>query len=362
MSVSFPALLRQMKALGATDLFLCKGKAPAYRINGKITHSAGEALSEENLELFAIGVIPEPLYQRFVEDLEINVSYHATGIGRFRISIFQQRQVISMVIRAIPSEIPDINQLGIPDQMQNLIMQKRGLILISGPSSSGKSTTFAALVNERNHKDASHIITIEDPIEYLLEHQQSIVNQREIGIDAISYERALNGALRQSPDLLGIGEIRGAQELEYALGSADSGHLCIATLHANNAVHAIERVSHFFPENKREQILLSLAMHLRCILAQQLIPGNAGQQIAAFEMMPVSSHVRDLISRGDFIGIRQALEKDSTAGMLSMDQSLYNLFSQNRISKETALEYATSYRDMRLRMRLSDASVAVLEQ
>ena len=356
MSDSFPTLLRQMNALGATDLFLCKGKPPAYRINGKITQSDADKLSSDNLELFAIGIMNEEIHQRFLEELEINLSYKAAGIGRFRISVFCQQQNISMVIRAIPSHIPTPAELSIPPELANLITQKRGLILIVGPSGSGKSTSLASLLDQRNKQESSHIIIIEDPIEYILEHKQSIINQREVGVDTKSYHAALESALRQSPDVLGIGEIRNRDTMEQAIAFADSGHLCIATLHANNSAQAIERILNLFPEAKQEQVLLSLSMHIRAIMAQQLVPNVEGKLVAVFELLQNSSHMSDLIQQGDFSGMRAFMDKDHHSGMATMDQSLYNLYLKKVISAHTALEYAHAYRDLRLKMRLSSAS------
>jgi len=361
MSNSFPALLRQMNALGATDLFLSKGKAPSYRINGKIIQSDSQPLNSDDLELFAIGIMSEDIYQRFLEDLEINISYKSVGIGRFRINVFYQRQNISMVIRAIASHIPTPSELGIPPSATKLIMQKRGLILIVGPSGSGKSTSLASLLDQRNEHDSSHIIVIEDPIEYVLEHKQSIVNQREVGVDTKSFHTALESALRQSPDVLGIGEIRNRDTMEQAIAFADSGHLCIASLHANNAVQAIDRILNLFPDTKHEQVLLSLSMHIRAIIAQQLVPNINEKLVAVFELLHNSSHMSDLIKKGNFSGMQDFMNKESATDMATMDQSLYNLFIQKTITRETALEYALSYRDMRLKMRLSSTNTQLVQ-
>ena len=361
MSNSFPALLRQMNALGATDLILTTGKAPAYRINGKIVQSEAEPLTSDNLELFAIGIMNEETYQRFLQDLEINVSYKATGVGRFRISVFFQRQNVSMVIRSIASHIPTPTELGIPGSFAKCIMQKRGLILIVGPSGSGKSTSLASLLDQRNEHDASHIIMIEDPIEYVLKHKQSIINQREIGVDTRSYHVALESALRQSPDVLGIGEIRNRDTVEQAIAFADSGHLCIASLHANNAVQAIDRILNLFPDTKREQILLSLSIHVRAIMAQQLVPDVNGKLIAVFELLQNSSHMSDLMQKGSFSGMQDLMNKEGSTETATMDQALYDLYLQKVITSETALEYAHAYRDMRLKMRLSAANTQLVQ-
>jgi len=360
MSTSFPTLLRQMKALGATDMFLSKGKPATYRINGQITSSEGPGLSTEDLDLICAGILPDDQHERFLENLELNASYKAVGIGRFRISVFKQMQNTSMVIRAIPSSIPPPSELGLPDAVTSLTSKKRGLILLVGPSGSGKSTSMASLLNQRAKNVASHIITIEDPIEYIISHGDSVINQREIGVDTHSFHAALESALRQSPDVLGIGEIRTRDTMEHALMFVDSGHFCMATLHANNATQAIERILNFFPENKRDQILLGLSMNLSAIVAQQLVPDVEGNLTAVFEILHTSPRVSDLIEQGDFKGMRDSMEKDTTSGMLSLDQSLFNLYQKKIITSDTAMEYASSYRDMRLRMRLSNAATSLI--
>ena len=359
MSTSFPTLLRQMKALGATDMFLSRGKPATYRINGKITTTEGSGLTEEDLELICVGIMSEEQYQRFNEQLELNISYKAVGIGRFRVSVFRQMQNTSLVVRAIPSNIPAPSELGLPPAVTSLTSKKRGLILIVGPSGSGKSTSMASLVNERAQETASHIITIEDPIEYIIKHGNSVINQREIGVDTHSFHNALESALRQSPDVLCIGEIRSRDTMDHALMFVDSGHFCMATLHANNATQAIERILNFFPENKRDQILLGLSMNLRAIVAQQLVPNLKGNLTAVFELLQVSPRIADQIEQGDFAGMRDSMEKD-TSDMLSLDQSLYNLYLNRVISAEVAMEYASSYRDMRLRMRLSNSTPSLV--
>jgi len=355
MSSSFHALLRQMNALGASDMFLTQGKPASYRINGKLTATNGEQLTTEDLDLICAGIMPDDQYERFQKELELNISYKANGIGRFRISVFKQRQNTSMVVRAIPESVPTLAELGLPSAITALTTKKRGLILLVGPSGSGKSTSMAALVNQRAQEVSSHIITIEDPIEYILDAKYSIINQREIGVDTHSVHNALESALRQSPDVLCIGEIRSRDTMEHALMFVDSGHFCIATLHANNATQAIERILGFFPEHKREQILLGLSMNLSAIIAQQLIPDLNGGLTAVFELLQTSPRICDLIESGDFAGMREFMEKDTTSGTLSLDQSLYKLYEDNKISRDTAIDYASSYRDMRLKMRLSNA-------
>ena len=257
------SLLTQMKSLAATDLFLNQGRAPAFRINGRIHNSEGSPLAASHLEQIAKLIIPEHIFPQFEKELEISIGYTApNNLGRFRTSAFRQQGYIGMVIRAIPDEIPSLDKLGIPHGMRDLAMLKRGLVLISGPAGSGKSTSLASLLNHRNKNDASHIITLEDPVEYVLPVSRSVVNQREVGVDCHNYQVALTNALRQSPDVMAIGEIRTQSTMESAIAFADTGHLCMATIHANSASQTFERIANFFPEARREQALLSLSLHI----------------------------------------------------------------------------------------------------
>ncbi len=360
MNTSFPTLLRQMNALGATDMFLSQGKPASYRINGKLTPSQGDNLAANDIDLICAGIMPDEQYKRFQKELELNISYKANGIGRFRINVFRQMQNTSMVVRSIPANVPTPEELGLPPAIANLITKKRGLILLVGPSGSGKSTSMASLVNLRAQQTPSHIITIEDPIEYILTPGDSVVNQREIGVDTHSFHNALESALRQSPDVLCIGEIRTRDTMEHALKFVDSGHFCIATLHASSATQAIERILGFFPEDKRDQTLLGLSMNLSGIISQQLIPDLNDSITVVFELLRTSPRINDLIEAGDFAGMREFMEKDTTSGTLSLDQSLYKLYEEKIISAETAIEYAISYRDMRLKMRLSNAAPSLV--
>jgi twitching motility protein PilU len=349
-----------MQSLGATDLFLTRGKSPAFRINGRITNTEGQSLTSSNLETLARAVIPDQFFNQFEEDLELSFCITRSGVGRFRISMFRQRGDIAMVVRSIPAAIPSMESLGIPKILRNIVMQRRGLILLVGPTGTGKSTTLASLLDYRNHNDAAHIITLEDPIEYVIEHRQSVVNQREIGLDTKSYHQALTSALRQSPDVMAIGEIRTREAMEHAILFADIGHLCIATLHANNASQAFERIVNMFPENKREQILLSLSLHIRAVVSQQLVPNTNGQLTGCFELMTATPRVSELIRQADFEGLADAMEKGASSGMQTMDQCLYSLYENGDISPETALEYANSYRNMRLKMRLASSTPSVV--
>lgn len=348
-------LLKKMVRLGASDLFLSTDTAPAYRVNGKILPRSDEDIplqpgaTEKMCQLIMI----EEHRNRFDEQLEMNMAFSLPGLGRFRVNIFKQRNDVALVIRSIPVEIPDFDTLRIPGILKELVMLKRGLVLIVGPAGSGKSTTLASMLDYRNTNDLSHIITVEDPIEYFFRHKQSVMHQREIGVDTHSYQDALTNAMRQSPDVLVVGEIRDRATLEHAIEYADTGHLCLATFHAHNTQQALERIVNMFDENRREQILLGLSMNVQAILSQKLIPDTQGSRVPAWEMLRQTARSSDLLRRGEFHELHDVLEKDVTTDMQTFDQSLYELQQQGIISADTALQYAESVSNLRLKMRLS---------
>lgn len=349
-------LLKTMVAKDASDLFLCSGSRPAFRINGALQSTNLEPLTHASIEKMAQLVMRPEHAKAFAEDPEVSLGYTVPGIGRFRFNVFRQRGEISMVIRLVPLDIPDFETLGIPNLLKNLTMLKRGLILVVGPSGAGKSTTLAAMIDHRNQNTISHIITVEDPIEYVLNPKQSVINQREIGVDTHSYHKALVNALRQSPDMLMIGEIREHEIMEDVLEFADTGHLCLATLHANSASQVFERIVHMFPQEKRELLRYSLAQNIKAVISQSLVPTIHGGRTVAVEMLVATSRVRDLIRRGDFTELADVMEKDTNSGMCTMDQSLYLLYAEGKIDEETALAFAESRSNMRLQMRLSGVS------
>jgi twitching motility protein PilU len=349
-------LLKTMIANGASDLFLSTGSKPAFRINGALQSHPMDPLAPGDTEKMAHLVMPPEHAEAFAKNPEVSLGYTVPGIGRFRFNVFRQRGEVGMVIRAVPFSVPDFDTLGIPTLLQDMVMLKRGLVLVVGPSGAGKSTTLAAMIDHRNSNTISHIITVEDPIEYVLEHKQSVVNQREIGVDTLSYHQALINALRQSPDVLMIGEVREHEIMEDVLEFSDTGHLCLATLHANNASQVFERIVHMFPQEKREMLRYSLAQNIKCVIAQELVPTVDGGRTVAVEMLVATSRVRDLIRRGDFTELVDVMEKDTNSGMCTMDQSLYLLYADGKISEETALAYADSRSNMRLQMRLSGVS------
>ena len=346
-------LLKEMISNGASDLFLSAGSPPAFRIDGALQSHPIPPLTADVTNQMAKLVMRKEYAQAFAENPEISLGYTVPGIGRFRFNLFRQRGEISMVIRAVPFSVPSFEELGIPTLLRDIVMLKRGLVLVVGPSGVGKSTTMAAMIDHRNSNTVSHIITIEDPIEYVLEHKLSVVNQREIGVDTRSYHNALINALRQSPDVLMIGEVREHEIMEDVLEFADTGHLCLATLHANNASQVFERIVHMFPQEKRDLLHLTLAQNVKAVISQILVPTVNGGRTVAVEMLVSTSRVRDLIRRGDFAELQDVMEKDTTDGMTTLDQSLYQLFADGRITEETALSYADSTSNMRLQMRLS---------
>ena len=349
-------LLKLMVSNGASDLFLSAGSPPAFRINGELVSHPIEPLGSGKIDKMAQLVMQKEHAEAFEKDPEVSLGYTVPGIGRFRFNLFRQQGNISMVIRAVPFKVPDFETLGIPTLLKDVVMLKRGLVLAVGPSGAGKSTTLAAMIDHRNSSTISHIITVEDPIEYVIEHKKSVVNQREVGVDTRSYHRALVNALRQSPDMLMIGEVREHEIMEDVLEFSDTGHLCLATLHANSASQVFERIVHMFPSEKRELLRYSLAQNIRAVISQVLVPTIEGGRTVAVELLVATSRVKDLIRRGDFEDLSDVMEKDTNNGMCTLDQSLYLLYANGRITEETALAYADSQSNIRLQMRLSGIS------
>jgi len=346
-------LLKDMLASKASDLFISTHSTPAIRINGKLRSYEGTALAPGRTEKMAKKILDHEQIKEFSRNKEINVACAIPGIGRFRFNMFQQRNEIAMVVRSIPDTVPDFTALGIPNLLKDTVMMKRGLVLVVGPSGAGKSTTLAAMLDHRNKNDISHIVTIEDPIEYIITNKKSIVNQREIGVDTLSYHNALINALRQSPDMIMIGEIREKNVMEDVLEFSDTGHLCLATMHANNASQALERIIHMFPKEQHEEICNSLASNVKALVSQILVPTVYGERTVAMELLFSTPRVSDLIRRGNFTDLGEVMDKDTNNGMCTMDQSLYQHFCDDRITEDTAVTYANSISNIRLQIRLS---------
>ncbi len=338
---------------GASDLFFSVGAPVNVKIEG-ITHPLKmPPLGPGDVKQMAYAVMNEKQISEFEATQEMNLAISAHDLGRFRVNVFMQRGEVSMVIRYIKNKIPAFDALGLPPVLEKMIMRKRGLILVTGATGSGKSTTLASMIDFRNQNATGHILTIEDPLEFLHGHKRSVVNQREVGIDTQSYGDALKNALREAPDVILIGEIRDRETMKHALSYAETGHLCLSTLHANNANQAMERIINFFPEDAHRQLLIDLSLNLVGVISQRLIPGQRQKLVAAVEVLLNSPYIADLIAKGEFSGIKENMARSTEAGMCTFDQALFQLYTEGRISLEEALHNADSRTDLSLRIRLA---------
>ncbi len=352
--MEFRDYLRILAAKDGSDLYLSTGAPPCAKFHGVMKALEKEPLMPGRIKEMANSIMDEEQIQTFEHALEMNLAISERGIGRFRVNIFKQRNEVSMVVRNIKTEIPKIGDLGVPPILTEVIMAKRGLILFVGGTGSGKSTSLAALIDHRNSNSGGHIITIEDPIEFIHPHKKSIVNQREVGVDTLSFEDALKNTLRQAPDVILIGEIRDRETMEHALAFAETGHLAISTLHANNANQALDRIINFFPEERRPQLLMDLSSNLRAFISQRLIPTVEGKRAAAIEVLLGSSTVQELIKRGEMHSIKEVMEKSEALGMQTFDGALFRLFKAGRITLDEAIKNADSPNNLRLRINLSN--------
>ena len=347
------SFLNLMVEKAGSDLFFSVGAPVNLKIEG-ITHPLKmPALRPEQVKQLAYSVMNERQISEFEAKMEMNLSISAENLGRFRVNVFVQRGETGMVIRYIKNKIPPLAALGLPPVLEKLVMRKRGLVLVTGATGSGKSTTLASMLNYRNENATGHILTIEDPLEFLHAHKLSVVDQREVGIDTHSYEEALKNALREAPDVIMIGEIRDRNTMKQAIAYAETGHLCLSTLHANNANQAMERVINFFPEEAHRQLLVDLSLNLAGVVSQRLIPGLHEKLVPAVEVMLNSSYISDLITKGEFSGIKEAMARSTEIGMCTFDQALYQLYTEDRISLDEALHNADSRTDLALRVRLA---------
>ena len=350
--MDFKNLLRVLVKNDGSDLYLTFNAPPAAKFQGALRALGPDKLDGETLQALANELMNEDQLQQFEKKPEMNLALDEPGIGRFRINIFKQRTHLAMVIRNIKVEIPNADDLGLPSVLKEVIMEKRGLILFVGGTGSGKSTSLAALIDHRNASSTGHIITIEDPIEYIHPHKRCLVSQREVGVDTDSYEDALENTLRQAPDVILIGEIRTEETMEHALAFAETGHLCLSTLHANSANQALDRIINFFPEERRQQLLMDISLNIKAFISQRLIPTIDGKRVAAIEILIGTPMVRDLILKGDIHALKEIMEKSEEQGMQTFDSHLFKLYKEGKISLEEAYKNADSPNNMKVKVNL----------
>ncbi|GFZ94795.1 PilT/PilU family type 4a pilus ATPase [Dyella caseinilytica] len=355
----FTSFLKLMVHKKASDLFITAGVAPSMKVQGRIVPITQSPLSPQQSRDMVINVMTPGQREEFEKTHECQFAISAQGVGRFRVSCFYQRNCVGMVLRRIESKIPSIEELGLPPVIKQLAMTKRGIIIFVGATGTGKSTSLASMIGYRNQNSSGHIITIEDPIEYVHKHEGCIVTQRELGIDTDSWENALKNTLRQAPDVIMIGEVRTRETMEYAINFAETGHLCLCTLHANNANQAIDRILHFFAEDRRQQLFMDLSLNLKGIVAQQLIPTPDGKaRRVAMEVMLGTPLVQDYIRQGEVHKLKEVMKESTNLGMMTFDQSLVQLYQAGEISYEDALRHADSSNEVRLRIKLSQGGDA----
>jgi len=341
----------------ASDLYLTVARPPMYRVDGKIRGEGDQRFSPADVENLANSIMNEKQRREFAETLEMNLATSLPGVARFRVNIFQQRGSVGMVIRRIKADVMSVDEMGLPSILKDIVMTKRGLVLVVGATGSGKSTSLAAMIDHRNSNEAGHIITIEDPIEFVHRHKQSIVTQREVGFDTHTFQAALKNTLRQAPDVILIGEIRETETMAAALTFAETGHLCLGTLHSNNANQAIERIMNFFPTERHAQIYMQLSLNLRSIVSQRLIPSVDGKRVVALEVLMDTPRIKDLIKKGNVDVLKEAMEQGIQEGCQTFDQALFSLYKDEKISLEQALINADSANNLRLKIKLAGLKV-----
>ncbi|MDA3878433.1 MAG: PilT/PilU family type 4a pilus ATPase [Halothiobacillus sp.] len=346
-------LLRKAVELDASDLFVTVGAPPSAKINGEITHLAETSLSTSHTQMLVRSIMSDKQVSAFEDSREANFAISLPGVARFRVNAFMQRGSVGMVLRMIRSEIPKFSELMLPPILEEISMTKRGLVIFVGATSSGKSTSLAAMLDYRNENSAGHIVTIEDPIEYVHRHKKSLVTQREVGVDTESFGTALKNTLRQAPDVILIGEIRDRETMDHAIAFAETGHLCLATLHANNTNQALDRIINFFPEERRLQLLMDLSLNLKSVISQRLLRKEEGSgRVPAVEVLINSPLISDLIFKGDVHEIKEVMKRSRELGMQTFDQALLDLYDQGLVSYQEALRNADSQNDLRLNIKL----------
>lgn len=352
------SLLTTVVEKGASDLFISAGMPPSIKLNGKMTPLSNTALTPESARELVLSIMNEDQRNEFVRTKELNFAISARGTGRFRASAFYQRNLVGIVIRRIETHIPKVDDLGLPDIIKDLAMTKRGLVVFVGATGTGKSTSLAAMIGHRNENSHGHIISVEDPIEYIHPHKGCLITQREVGIDTESFEVALKNMLRQAPDVIMIGEIRTRETMEHAITFSETGHLCLATLHANNANQALDRILHFFPAERHTQLWMDLSLNLRGMVAQQLVPTPDGKgRRAVVEILLNTPLASDLIKKGDVPKLKELMKRSNEQGMQTFDQALYALYKRGEITYEDAIAHADSANDLRLMIKLDKDDV-----
>ncbi len=346
--------LKLMAEKGASDMFLTTGAPVNIKVEGKLYPLGNTGLPGGMVKKIAYSLMDEGLVPAFERDLEANMAIAVKDAGRFRVNVFKQRGEVGMVIRAIKSEIPSIDALKLPEVLKDVIMAPRGLVLVVGATGSGKSTSLAAMLDYRNTNSSGHILTIEDPIEFLHRHKRSIVNQREVGLDTHTYANALKNAMREAPDVILIGEIRDVDTMEAAIAFSETGHLCLATLHSNNADQTLDRILNFFPEAAHKNVLLNLSLNLKAVISQRLVIGKDGKRLPAVEILINTPMIRDLMRRGQVHEIKEAMDRSLEEGMQTFDQALYKLYKDGKVELEEALNKADSRDGLSLKIRLAE--------
>jgi len=344
-------LLNEIVEKNASDLYLTVDSPPVLRVEGSTYQLPSYPLQPSDVEQLANSLMTEKQRAVFEETMEMNLAISSQKLGRFRVNVFRQRGCVAVVIRRIKTEIPTIEDLGLPSILKEIVLTKRGLILVTGATGSGKSTTQAAMLDYRNENTNGHIITVEDPIEFVHTHKGCIVSQREVGFDTNSFDNALVNAMRQAPDVILIGEVRTAETMEAAITFSDTGHLCMATLHSNNANQAIERVMNFFSIERHQEIYLQLSLNLRAIVSQRLVPGIDGRRVAALEVLIDTPWVKDLIKKGEIDTLKEAMERSTQEGGQTFDQALFNLFQEGRVTEDMVLANADSANNLRIKIK-----------
>jgi twitching motility protein PilU len=345
--------LKILSSEGGSDLYLSTGAPPCAKFDGQLKPIASEIMQPGEIKEIAYELMDPTQRAEFEQELEMNLATSISGYGRFRVNIFVQRNEVGIVARNIVADIPSWEDLRLPPVLLEVMMRKRGLVLFVGATGSGKSTSLAALIDYRNSNSSGHIVTIEDPVEYVHVHKKSIVNQREVGVDTRSWHNALKNTLRQAPDVILIGEIRDRETMEHAIAFAETGHLCISTLHANNANQALDRIINFFPEERRPQLLLDLSLNIQAFVSQRLVPTVDGKRCAAIEVMLGTPLIAELIHRGEIEGVKEVMRKSENMGMKTFDTALFELYQEGMISEEEALRNADSANNVRLKIKFA---------